>query len=356
VRPTVQVPGYGGLRVELARPQVTDEEVDAQVDRMRDLESTFASVDRPAQEGDTVTIDITGYLDGEEQEGLTAQDYGYRVGSGVITPEVDEQLTGAKVGDVLEFDATHPDEDEERRLRFRVLVKDVQEKVLPELTDEWAAASTDFGTVAELRADLERRMLDVRKAQAQVQLREKTGEALAALVEDEVPEALVATEVQNRIQDMAMRLQAQGISLEQWLAVSGQDPESFTNQLRETATTAVKVDLALRAVAEAEQLDCDDDDLEAELESVASRVGVGVDEVRAQFERAGQLSAIRSDIRKRKALDWLLERVELVDESGQPIDRVDLEVAGVGPAFGVDDESGNDAVAAGEATDTEDGS
>ncbi|MGE3619663.1 MAG: trigger factor [Acidimicrobiia bacterium] len=328
IRPTVEVPGYGGLRVTLDRPAVPAEEIDAQIDRMREVEATFAAVERPAVEGDTVTVDITGTLDGEPQDGLTADDYDHRVGSGAITPEVDEQLTGAKVGDILEFDATHPDPDESRSLRFRVLVKEVREKVLPALDDEWAEASTDFATVDELRADLERRMLAVRRAQSQMQLREKVGEALATLVEDDVPDALVSAEVQNRIQDMALRFQAQGISLEQWIAATGQDAQSFTEQMKDTAATAVKVDLALRAVAEAEGIEGTDEELDDELAAVAERVGSTPAEVRSRFERGGQLSAVRSDIKKRKALDWLLERVEIVDPEGQPIERDDLEIPG----------------------------
>ena len=120
VRPTIEVPGYGGLSVTLERPGVDEEALDAQIDRMRDLDSTLEVVDRPAQDGDTVTIDIAGTLDGEAQPGLTADDYSYTVGSGAITPEVDEHLVGAAAGTTLSFSATHPDPDEERELQFEL--------------------------------------------------------------------------------------------------------------------------------------------------------------------------------------------------------------------------------------------
>ncbi|HET9612151.1 MAG TPA: trigger factor [Acidimicrobiales bacterium] len=327
VRPVVQVPGYGGLRVEIPRPEMTDDEVEAQVDRMREVQATFADVDRPAIEGDAVTIDITGTLDGESQDGLTADDYSYTVGSGAITPEVDDQLTGAKAGDILEFGATHPDPDEERELRFRVLVKQVRERVLPDADDEWASENSEFDTIEALRASIRERGTLVRKAQAQSALREATGAALARLVEDEVPDALVGHEMNHRAQDLAMRLQAQGLTPEQWLAMTGKTSEQLTAELREAAETSAKVDLALRAVADAEQLECTDDDLDAELSQVAERVGESVAKVRAEFERGGNLAAVRSDVRKRKALDWLLERVEIVDEDGHAIDRADLEVS-----------------------------
>jgi trigger factor len=338
VRPSIEVPGYGGISVTLDRPAVGDDEIDAQIDRMRELDSTLAAVDRPAREGDTVTIDVAGTLDGEPQPGLTADDYSYTVGSGAITPEVDEHLTGAKVGDILEFEATHPDPDEERQLQFRVLVKEVQEKVLPEADDAWAAEASEFETVDELRQSLVERMSRVRKAQAQMALREKVGEGLAALVTDELPEALISSEMQDRLQDLAMRLQAQGMQLEQYLSMTGTDPESFSQELRDTATSAVKVDLALRAVAEAEGIDCTDDELDDELEGVAARVGQSPDQVRERFERVGQISAIRSDIKKRKALEWLLERVEVVDPEGNAIDRSELEL----PADDEDDDAEGD--------------
>ncbi len=326
VRPSIEVPGYGGLSVTLERPGVDEDALDAQIDRMRDLDSTLEAVDRPVQDGDTVTIDIAGTLDGEAQPGLTADDYSYTVGSGAITSEVDEHLVGATAGSTLSFDATHPDPDEERQLHFELAVKDVKEKVLPELTDEWASEASEFESVAELRASLADRMTRVRKAQAQMVLREKVGEALAALVTDDIPEPLVGQEMQERLQDLAMRLQAQGMQLEQYLAMTGTDAETFSQELRETALSAVKVDLALRAVADAESIECTDDDLEADLQGVAERVGQDVEEVRAQFERVGQTSAVRSDIRKRKALEWLLERAEVLDPEGATIDRSELEL------------------------------
>ncbi len=326
VRPVVQVPGYGGLRVEIPRPEPSDEEIDAQIDRMRQVQSTFADVERPAREGDAVTIDITGTLEGETQDGLTADDYSYTVGSGVITAEVDEQLTGAKAGDILEFDATHPDPDEDRQLRFKLLVKNVRERVLPDADDAWAAENSEFETIDELRDSLRERSALVRKAQAMAAVRERTGQALAQLVEDEMPEALVNHEMNHRAQELALRLQAQGLTAEQWLAITGQSSEQLTTELRESAETSAKIDLALRAVADAEQLECTEEDLDDELGEVARRVDTTVDKVRAEFERGGQLAAVRSDVRKRKALDWLLERVEIVDEDGHAIDRADLEV------------------------------
>jgi trigger factor len=325
VRPIVTVGGYESLKVTMPRPAVSDEEIDAQVDRMRQLDGRLEVVDRAAVDDDQLLIDIKGTLDGEEQSGLTADDYLYAVGSGSIVPELDEQVRGAKVGDVFEFVAAHPDPAETRQLKFRVLVKEVKETVLPAITDEWASESSDFNTVAELRSDIEERMLVVRRTQARIALREQTAEALAELVGIDAPDALVAAEVQQRLQDLALRLGAQGISLDEWLAASGRPADEVISEMRETAAQAVKADLALRAVAEAEAIDVTDDEVDEEIAQVAARVQQEAARVQADLERGGQMQAVRSDIRKRKALDWLIERVEIVDPDGAPIDRSELE-------------------------------
>ncbi|MCC5954132.1 MAG: trigger factor [Acidimicrobiia bacterium] len=320
VRPEITLGGYEALRVVLDSPTVSDDEIDEQIDRLRRVHSTLETVDRPATDEDVVVIDIDGLLDGEPAPGLTAEDYSYEVGSGGIVEEVDEQLRGAKVGDILEFTADHPVQ-EDAELQFRILVKEVQTKILPDADDEFAAEASEFETMAELRADLVERATSTRKAQAQAQLREKTGQALAALVDQDIPDAMVSNELQERISDMALRLQAQGLDIERWLAMQGRTAEQFVEELRGMAEVACRVDLALRAVATQEDLEVSDDDLEAEWQRVAERVEASVDEVREQFEHGGQVKAIRSDLAKRKAFDWLLERVEIVDEDGTPIDR-----------------------------------
>jgi trigger factor len=363
VRPVVSVPGYGGLRVTIPTPEATDEEIDAQLERLRTQFAELDTVDRPAADGDVVTIDVSGSQDGEPIAQLTAEDYVYEVGSGAIFDEVDEHLRGATAGSTLEFpvslapapdaEAQTADGDEQEGdadepverapLDFVVEVKEVKQRVLPDLDDEFANDASEFETLAELRADLHQRLSRVKRVQAQMDLREKTGEALADLVEDEIPDALVGNEVSQRLNDLATRLQAQGMTLDEWVARSGRPADDIVAELRETATQAVRVDLALRAVADAEGIECADEDLEAEFAQVAERMNLRAREVRKQFERAQQVPAVRSDVRKRKAFDWLLERVEIVDEDGHTIDRdalvLEADVDGVGASevdLGVD--------------------
>jgi trigger factor len=346
VRPTIEVEGYGDLTVTIPAPIATDDEIDAQLDRIRNQYADLEVVERAAESGDFVTIDVEGSQDGEVLDGLVAQAYLYEVGSGAIVPELDEQLTGAAAGDELAFDADHPNDSEdtpEEQIHFEVTVTEVKAKVLPDLDDAFAAEASDFDTIAAWRDDLVRRLANVKRAQAQVALRERIGEALAELVLDDVPEPLVGAEMQERIQDMALRLQAQGLTLEQWLQFSGTDQEAFVSDLRDTARTAVKVDLALRAVAVAEGIEADEEDLETEYAAVAERVQVEPDEVRERIADNGQLAAVRADIAKRKALDWLVESVAVTDEDGNAVDRAELDIV-------VDEEAEDDAEESAEET------
>ncbi len=326
VRPRVVVPGYEGLRVVLPSPEATDEDVDEQIERLRIQHGELEAVDRPAVDDDFVTIDIAGSQAGEPIEGLTADDYLYQVGSAAVVPELDEQLHGSRPGAILQFEAQHPADPEGDPIELRVLVKDVQARRLPDLDDAFAATASEMETLEELRSDLRERLGRIRRSQAQMALRERVAEGLAELVDDEIPEALIASELQDRINDIALRLQAQGLTIDQWLAGTGRDQGQFVAELRDAATLSARVDLALRAVAEAEGIEVDDQDLEDEYAEVAARLELDVEQVRERFERAEQTQAVRSDLRKRKALEWLVEHAELVDQEGQPIDRASLQV------------------------------
>ena len=325
VRPHVQIAGYQNLRVEVPSPAVTDEEIDAQVDRLRKQSGELQSVDRAARDGDHVTIDVSGSIGGEAVEGLTVDDYLYEVGSGAVVAELDDHLRGAKVGDILQFESTHPDPEQTDAIAFRVLVKDVKEQVLPDADDEWASEMSEFETLEELRGDLSERIGNVKRVQAQLALREGVIDALVKLVEDEPPSALVDADVQRRIEDLAHRLQHQGATIDQYLDATGTPPEQFVAQLKEQAVSAVKADLGIRAVIEAESIEADDEEVETELQRLAARLEQPIDKIREQLERAGQIAAVRSDVTRGKALEWLADRAEVVDPDGQPIDRAALE-------------------------------
>jgi trigger factor len=321
VRPQVSVAGYQGLRVTVPSPEVSDEEVDRQLDRLREQFGELHEVARPAKDGDHVTIDLHGYRHSEQIEGLTADDFLYEVGSGAVVPELDEQLRGAKPGDILKFNATPPGQEE---VSFQVLVKDVKEKVLPDVTDEWAGEASEFETVDALRGDIRTRLGAVKRVQTQLALREQVVDALVELISEEMPEPLIDEEMQRRAHDLEHRLSAQGATVEQYMEATGRSLDELRNDLREAATRAVKADLALRAVADAEGLGASDEEFDAEIERIAQAAGQKPAAVRKQLDRNDQLPAVRSDIRKGKALAWLTEHVEIADEEGRTIDRAEL--------------------------------
>ncbi|MEM9134958.1 MAG: trigger factor [Actinomycetota bacterium] len=348
VRPSIEVEGYQSIEIEIPKVGVDDDDVEESLDRMRGKFGELATVERAAVAGDRAVINIETVHEGEPVPGLTAEAYVYEVGTEAVVPELDEQLTGASAGDSMEFTAVHPDDEEDEPLEFSVEVVEIQENVLPEATDAWAADNSEFDTVDELRADLRSNLETTRINQADAVRRSKLAEAISDLVEDDlVPDAMVDLEVENRVQDMSMRLQAQGMDFGTFMQMTGQSQEDLVGQLREQAGSSAKLDLALRAIAEAESLEVTEDDLEEQFAEVAAQIGRTAGDVRDDFESAGRMSAIRSDLLKSKALDWVSERANLVDEDGQQVSPDALQLP-------TQEEDSDDAVAEDE-TAAEDG-
>ena len=325
-RPTIAVEGYADLEVEIPNPTPSDEEVQEQIDVQLRQTAELVDVERPAVSGDQVSIDIAGTVDGEALPGLTADDYLYSVGSGGIVEEVDTRLEGANPGDTLNFSAPHPVQ-EDVSIDFEIKVNAVKEEVLPELNDEWVEENTEHESVEELRTETVQRMKMMRTFQANAAMRENTATALAELVEDPVPDSMINGEMSEQLQQLAMRLQGQGMNLETWMQMTGQDPASFTEELREAAERSAKVDLALRAIAEKETVSVEDDDVDEELERMAEQFQTSTHDLRHQIEDQGDgLGPIQAEIGKRKALEWLVAEVKLVDEDGNSVEREELEL------------------------------
>ena len=335
IRPSVSAAGYDGLRVEIPNPVASAEEIDEQIDNLRRNFAELSVVERAAADEDHVTIDIEATHGDEPVPGLTTTDYDYLLGSGAVVPEIDENLRGASAGDEVEFSADHPDPEEEEPLQFSITVKEVKEAVLPDLNDEFAKANSEFETVEDLRADMADRMNTMRIQQANMAVQQNTAEALAALVTDEIPESMIENEINARIQDLVQRLQQQGMDVGAYLDAVGQTAETLAAEFREPAEQAVKVDLALRSVADLQGLVPDDDRIDEVIAEMAGPSGQDPDELKARLAEVGQISALRSDLAKQAAMEWLTDNVELVDEDGEAIDREALEF----PARGAEEDS-----------------
>jgi trigger factor len=323
VRPTVQLVGHDELRVEVPYEPVTEELVDEQVDAFRERFGELVDSEHPITDHAYATLDIAGSIDGEEVGALTATEFLYRVGSGSVVPELDAQLHGARPGAILEFTAELPERfgdlagDE---ASFRVVVKNVQQRLLADLTDEWVGENTEFDTVEELRADVRRRLEMVGKLRAQMALREQVLEAAADLVPTDAPEPLVDQEVERRVHDFAHDLAHRGMELDRYFAMTGQDPQEFLASVREGARRGVLADLAIRAVVAQESIEATGDEVDAEVERLAERAGEKPEKLRRDLEKRGLVEAVRSDVARGKAVQFLVDHATVVDENGEPID------------------------------------
>lgn len=316
VRPTVAIPGYDGLRVTIPSPEVTDEDVQAHLDRLRAQSGELKPVDRAAEEGDFLTISVNAESGGEPVGGWAAEDEMHELGSPHPVPGLDDRLRGAKLGDILTFEVGEGTD----AVSVRVVVKDIKERELPEMTDEWAQEASEFDTLEALRADISSRMAGPKWYQARMALEEETTTALAQLVQDEPPEPLVMAEMERQLHQLAYRLQGRNITMAHYLEATGQTQEALLDQLRASAVRAVKLDLALRALADNESIEVTDEDITTHLGRIAESAGVDIDQVRRQLDEEGERPAVRSGIRKTKALEWLLEHVAVVDAEGRDID------------------------------------
>ncbi len=320
VRPVITVPGYGGLRVELPSIEVGEDDLVAARQAELKRGGVLEDVDRPIETGDFLTLDMVAMRGEEEVPGLNIEDWSYEVGQGWVTDDFDERVIGASAGDTLTFSS--PPRGTDEPADFTVVITAVQAMSTPELTDEWVSEHLgEFDTVEEWNASLTESLAEAKLGQARQQVVGKVSEALIGLTEIELPEAMVNSELNQRVQNTVQQFQAQGIDLEQWLEATGQEPEQFIESMRGQAEFSVKVDLALRAVAEAEALQVEPHDLESEYARLAMRYGQKAKDIRKAYERNDLVPELLAQIRKSKAMDWLVHHVEFVDERGNAIDR-----------------------------------
>jgi trigger factor len=320
VRPEITVPGYGGLRVELPSPAANDAEVEEAVTAELRRHGELVDAGRPSTSGDFITIDLVATRDGEEVAGLNTEDWSYEVGQGWIADGFDDEVTGVLPG--VERSFTAVPKGTEDPADFVVKVSRVQTLELPEPTDEWVAENLgDHDTAAAWRDSIRERISSAKLGQARSQLVGRVSEALTGLSDIEAPEPLVQSDLRRRVEAMVRQLQSQGITMEQWLSATGQDSSQFVESMKGQSEQAVKVDLALRAVAAAESLEADEGDLGAEYDRLARQFNEKPNQVRKAYERNDLVPELAAEIRKSKALDWLLHHVEMVDPEGHELDR-----------------------------------
>ncbi len=316
------VPDYA-RSIEIEAPEVDQEEIDEQIDRVRSQYAELEDVDRAADSGDFVLVDLSAKLDGVPVDEVAATDLLYELGSASYIAGLDDLLAGASAGDIKEGPATLPDgfgDHGGEEVSLTALVKGVQARKLPELNDEWVSDVSDFDTVDELTDRMRTSLLGMKISTAAGQFRDSVLDDILTDVDLEVPEALVESELESSVHNLSHSLQQQGLDLNTYLSVTGQDQEAFVAELRTGAVRSLRTRILLEAIAAAEDIEVEDDEITAALSEMSGDSGRSVEELRSLVEANGQLNVLTGDILRRKALDRVIEASTAVDSDGNPVD------------------------------------
>ena len=332
VRPEFELPAFDSLAVTVDEATVGDDDVTKQIDELRERFAKLNPVERPAAEGDYVTLDLVATVDGAEVPGGTATGLSYEVGSGDLLDGMDEAVTGKSSGDATTFTTTLVAGDfEGQSAEVAVTVQAVNERELPEADDAWAE-TTGFGSFTELQDDVRSRLQKMKKLEQGVQARDKILEALLGAVEVPLPQSVVDAELEWRRQSTTQQLQQSGMTLDQYLEAEGKGEEEFDEQLRSSAAEAVKAQLVLDSIADAEEIGVNDAELTDQVVRRAQRAGISPDQYAQSVVQAGQLQGLVAEVRRGKALASVMEAATITDESGNAVDleelREDLEPTG----------------------------
>ncbi|WP_436495122.1 trigger factor [Actinokineospora sp. HUAS TT18] len=325
VRPEITIPAYGEFAVSVDDLELADSEVDEQLDELRARFGTLTGADRPVENGDFVSIDLSATVDGQDVEEAKTSGLSYEVGSGELIEGIDEALIGASAGETKNFPTTLVAGDYAgKEADVAVTVQTVKVRELPAADDDFAQLASEFDTIEELRADLRERLTRVKKMQQGVQARDKVLEALLETVEVPLPEKVVEAEVESRQHDAVHSFDHDQDKLNEFLATQDQTREDFDAEVRADAEKAVKTQLILDSIAENEQVQVNDGELTERIIYQAQRFGVSPDEYVQRAQQSGQLGAIFADVRRGKALASVVRQATVTDASGNKVDLEEL--------------------------------
>src|SRR5437660_909926 len=339
VRPEIELPDFAMLSTTRPSSKATPEEIDDQLKRMQDRFSTLEPVQRPARAGDYMLVDIHTTLHGNEIAELSGNDQLYELGSAGPVKELDDELAAKRTGDSVKFNATIPEglggEHAGKEVTFQVLVKEVREKKLPPLDDEFAKTSSEFETLDELRDDLAQRIEKIKAVQADAEVRNRILEQVLDDVEVEAPESLVQSEMAYRLQRLERQLRAAGLALDHYLTSQNLTEEQIEADLRAQADRNVRAQLILEEVGRREGFQVSEDELREEVRYHAETLRTDPDQLAKELGERGRLMALAGDIIRRKALNLLVEKAEVKDE-----DSSDEQAGGASPGTGKTEEPG----------------
>lgn len=315
LKPEVKLGKYKGVAVDKVSTEVTDEEVDAEINKERERSArTLEVTDRPVKDGDMTVMDFEGFVDGVAFEGGKGEDYPLTIGSGAFIPGFEEQLVGAEIGKEVEVNVTFPENYQAEELKgkaavFKCTVKEIKEKELPELDDEFAAEVSEFETLAEYKADVKGKLEEKKIKEAKDAKEAAVIEEIVKDADMEIPEAMLETQQRQMVDEFAQRIQMQGLTMEQYFQFTGASYDQLVEQVKPQAEKRIQSRLVLEAVAKAENITATDEDYEEELKVMAEAYQMEVDKVREMLSKKSA-DQIREDIAVRKAAQFAVENAK----------------------------------------------
>lgn len=315
VRPEVKLGEYLGVQVTKVDTTVTDEELDAALEKERNNNSRTVSVtDRPIQTGDTAVIDFEGFVDGVPFEGGKGENHSLEIGSHSFIDTFEDQLVGKNAGDDVEVNVTFPEQYQAAELAgkpalFKVKINEIKAKELPELDDEFAQDVSEFDTLAEYKEDVKKHLEEQKENEAK---RTKEDEAITKIIEKsemEIPEAMLETQCENMLNEFAQRISQSGLSMEQYMQFSGMTPDKLKEQVRPEAETRIKSSLVLEQIAKEENIEVSEEEINAEIEKMAAAYGMEADKLK-EYMGDAEKESMKRDISVTKAVDLIMENVK----------------------------------------------
>lgn len=312
IKPEVTLGDYKGIEVEKKEAEVSEEEITAEIDKAREANSRLITIEgRATEDGDTVIIDFDGYVDGKQFEGGYAEDYTLVLGSHSFIDNFEDQLVGKNLGEDVEVNVTFPEEYHVDELKgkpalFKVKIKEIQKKELPELDDDFAQDVSDFDTLDEYKADVEKKILENKENQIKREQEDQIIEKIIENAQMEIPQQMIAAQTRQMTQEFAQRLQSQGLSLEQYMQFTGLTPQKMMEDLEPQALKRIQSRLVLEAVVAAENIEASDEEIDKELENMASMYQMEIDKLK-ELIGDDEKKQIGMDLAVQKAVEFVVK-------------------------------------------------
>ena len=316
VKPEVELGDYKGIEVEKVTYETKDEDIDTEIKKALEQNARIITVeDREVKNGDMTVIDFEGFVDGVAFEGGKGTDYSLEIGSGTFIPGFEDQIVGAKLNEEIDVNVTFPEEYHSEELKgkpalFKVTVKEIKEKQIPELNDDFVKDISEFDTVDQYKADIKAKLEKSNEDRAKTELENKVIEKLVEGVEVEIPECMIKTQLDNIAQDFDYRLQMQGMSLQKYVEMTSSTLDAFKEQFKDQAISQVKTQLTLEAVAKAEKITSTAKDIEEEMKKMAEMYGMELDKIKKMF-RDEDKKSLEAEIVTRKTVEFLVENAKI---------------------------------------------